>query len=108
MALLSWVKSRKVFLKIQGGTGDNLSAVDVADGMTDYVLWSTFQPDALDLDETLEMSLVDGGMLMFKSPTTPLESLPECYAAAFDRPYDEIDVTLLLQKEDLEERGGHG
>ena len=108
MALLAWIKSQKVFLKIQEGTGDNLSAEDVADGMTDYVLWSVFRPADLDLDETLEMSLVDGGMLMFKSPTTPLESLPECYAAAFDRPYDEIDVTLLLQKEDLEERGGHG
>lgn len=108
MALLAWIKSRKVFLKIQKGTGDNLSAEDVADGMVDYVLWSMFRPDALGLDETLEMSLVDGGMLMFKSPTTPLESLPECYVAAFDDPYDKSDVSLLLQEEDLEERGGRG
>jgi hypothetical protein len=98
VALLAWIKSQKVFLKIQEGTGDNLSAEDVADGMTDYVLWSVFRPADLDLDETLDMQLVDSGMLMFKVLTMARESLPECYVAAFDRPYDETDVNLLLNR----------
>ena len=38
MAILAWIKSRQVFLKIQEGTGDNLSEEDIASGMTDYVL----------------------------------------------------------------------
>lgn len=99
MALLAWVKSQKVFLKIQEGTGDNLSAEDIADGMTDYVLWSVFRPADLDLDEALDMQLVDSGMLMFKVSTIARESLPECYVAAFGRPYNEMDVDLLLEKD---------
>ena len=98
MALLAWIKSQKVFLKIQEGTGDNLSAEDVADGMTDYVLWSVFRPADLDLDETLDMQLVDSGMLMFKALTMARESLPECYVAAFDSPYNETDVNFLLDR----------
>ena len=100
MAVLAWVKSRRVFLKIQEGTGDNLSEEDVANGMTDYVLWSTFCPESIDIDEVLDMNHLDGGMMTFKTKTSSVESLPECYAAAFDRPYDKTDVIVLLQEKD--------
>ena len=38
MAVLTWIKSRKLFLKIQEGTGDNLLREDRAAGYVDYVL----------------------------------------------------------------------
>ena len=98
MAILAWVKSRGVFLKIQEGTGDNLSEEDIDSGMTDYVLWSVFRPDCIDIDETLDMNLIDSGMMMFKSAISAVESLPECYAAAFDRSYDAKDVIVLLKE----------
>ena len=100
MAVLAWVKSRRVFLKIQEGTGDNLSEEDVANSMTDYVLWSTFCPESIDIDEVLDMNHLDGGMMTFKAKVSAVESLPECYAAAFDRPYDKTDVIVLLQEKD--------
>ena len=100
MAILAWVKSRHAFLKLQEGTGDNLSEQDVANGMTDYVLWSTFCPECIDVDEELEMKHLDGGMMMFKARTSAIESLPECYVSAFDKPYDKTDVMILLHGED--------
>mgnify|MGYP007043635076 CR=1 FL=1 len=100
MAVLAWIKSRKLFLKIQDGTGGNLSDEDIADGMSDYVLWSTFRPAYLDMDETLDMDLLDSGMLMSKSATSSVESLPACYAAAFDKEYDADDAMILLQEEE--------
>ena len=51
MAVLLWVKSKKSFLKIQEGTGDNLSIEDVANDFSYYVLWFTFRPSELDIDE---------------------------------------------------------
>ena len=98
MAILVWVKSKEVFLKIQEGTGDALTPDDMKNGMKDYVLWSTFRPECLDVDDTLDMKLMDGGMLMFKSETSVFEALPECYATAFDKPYAESDVVVLLQE----------
>ena len=59
MAVLAWVKSKKEFLKVQKGTGDNISHEDVANGYVDYVLWSTFKPDCIDIDQLLEMKCVN-------------------------------------------------
>ena len=100
MAILAWVKSRRVFLKIQEGTGDNLSEEDIANGMTDYVLWNVFRPECIDIDETLDMSLIDSGMMMFKTEVSAVEALPECYAAAFDSAYDAEEVIVLLEEKD--------
>lgn len=97
MAILAWVKSQQLFLKIQKGTGDALTVEDRNEGMEDYVLWSTFRPDCLDIDETLTMQLLDGGMLMSKSITSAIESLPNCYAPVVGKPYDESDVIVLQQ-----------
>ena len=97
MAVLAWIKSRQMFLKIQEGCGDALAVEDRNEGMEDYVLWSTFRPDCLDIDETLTMELLDGGMLMFKSIISAIDALPDCYATVFGKPYDESDVIILLQ-----------
>lgn len=102
-AVLTWVKSKKMFLKIQEGTGDNLSREDINSGMKDYVLWSTFRPEYIDLDEELEMKLLDGGMLMFEKLTTADASIPGCYEQAFDIPYDCNDVIVLMHDEDCED-----
>lgn len=98
MAVLAWVISQQVFLKIQEGTGDNLSREDIANGMTDYALWSTFRPECIDMDDELPMNHLDGGMIMFKARTSAFESLRECYASAFDKPYDKRDVIVLLHE----------
>ena len=65
--------------------------------MKDYVLWSTFRPESIDVDDDLTLELLDGGVLMFKSIASATESLPDCYATAFGKPYDESDVIVLLQ-----------
>lgn len=98
MAILVWVKSKEVFLKIQEGAGDALTPDDMKNGMKDYVLWSTFHPECLDVDDTLDMKLEDGGVLMFKSETSAVEALNECYAMAFDKPYEESDIVVLLKE----------
>lgn len=103
MAILAWVKSQQLFLKIQEGTGDALTVEDRNEGMEDYVLWSTFRPDCLDIDETLTMELLDGGMLMSKSITSAAESLPDCYVTVVGKPYDESDVIVLLQDNGVRE-----
>ena len=100
MAILAWARSRHVFLKIQEGIGDNLSEEDIANGMTDYVLWNMFRPDGIDIDGTLDMNLIDSGMMMFKSEVSAVEALPECYAAAFNRAHDAEDVIVLLEEKD--------
>ena len=41
--------------------------------------------------------LKDGGMLMFKDETTAIESLPDCYTAIFEKPYDNSDVIVFYQ-----------
>lgn len=98
MAVLTWIKSKKVFLKIQEGSGDNLSSEDVADGMVDYVLWSIFRPESIDIDEELEMKLLDGGMLMSDKTMTAAHSIADCYSQAFDVPYDADDVIVLMHE----------
>ncbi len=97
MAILAWVKSRKVFLKIQEGTGDNLSREDIAGGFVDYVLWSTFTPDCLDLDDTLEMNVTDSGMVMFRSPVKATDTVADCFASAFGTNPAPEDILVLMQ-----------
>ena len=86
MAVLAWVKSKRQFIKIQEGTGDNLTHEDRANGFVDYVLWSTFTPDELDLDEELTLTCVDSGMVLARSPTTARKSLQDCLADAYGLP----------------------
>lgn len=101
MNILVWVKSKKVFLKIQEGTGDNLQREDRAEGYVDYVLWSTFRPSELGIDSLLEMECVASGMVMDKEYLTGESSLPACYADAFDIPFDKEDVLLLFTDDDV-------
>ena len=55
VAILAWLKSKKTFLKVQSGTGDNLLKEDIREGYVDYYLWSTFRPDCIDIDDELDM-----------------------------------------------------
>jgi|GEM_PF-4816442 len=71
-SFLYYIPSRQEFLKIQPGTGDNLSPEDISAGFTDYILWNRFHSGPLDIDGELEMECVDSGMLMFKSQILPL------------------------------------
>ena len=97
MAVLAWIKSQKAFLKIQQGIGDNLLGEDRNNGFTDYVLWSTFRPECIDVDGELDMECLDAGMVMSRSDITPVLSLPDCYFDAFRIPYDKSDVIELLE-----------
>jgi len=63
------------FLKIQPGTGDNLSPKDIAEGYTDYVIWNRFRPGSLDIDGELEMECLDSGMVLLKMD--PIASLQD-------------------------------
>ncbi len=96
MAVLTWIKSKNVFLKVQEGTGDNLLHEDIAAGYVDYVLWSTFQPECIDLDSTLDMECIDSGMVMDKVPISADSALPECYCDAFRVEYNPGDVIWLM------------
>lgn len=74
-ALLYFIPSRGEFLKIQPGTGDNLSPKDIAEGYTDYVIWNRFRTECLDIDGELPMECVDSGMVLLKmGPSTSLRS----------------------------------
>lgn len=97
-AVLAWIKSKKVFLKIQAGTGDNLLAEDVREGFVDYFLWSTFRPECLDIDGELDMECLDSGMVMFKETPDTKDALRACYAQAFGREWEEEDVVVLLEE----------
>lgn len=101
MAIAAWIESKRLILKIQQGTGDNLSADDIANGYCFYVLWSTFRPEYLDMDEELPLELVDGGMLMFEKEPRPetysSEVLSVSYEHAFTKPYDCNDCKLLWE-----------
>ena len=96
MAVLAWVKSKKMFLKVQEGTGDNLLKEDVAEGYVDYVLWSTFKPECIDLDQTLDMECVDSGMLMGKEPMDSELEIGNSYRDAFGSEPNEGDIEVLL------------
>ena len=105
MDILAWIKSRKVFLKIQEGTGDNLLPDDINDGYVDYVLWSVFRPSDLGIDSELEMECLNGGMVMDKQEMPGETALPACYTDAFNIPFDEDDVSLLFTSDDIVEEG---
>ncbi len=96
MPVLAWIKSRKSFLKIQEGIGDNLTHQDRVDGFVDYVLWSTFAAEELDLDGELTMECLESGMLLDTKPMSAPSSLPACYYDAFRSPYDPDDIVVLV------------
>lgn len=97
MTVLAWLKSKELFLKIQEGTGDNLSDEDLEKGFVDYVLWSTFRADDLDIDGELGLKLSDGGMVMFKEPTYVEDAIEACYHSAFNTSLPP-DGVFILQK----------
>lgn len=97
-ALLAWVKSEKVFLKIQPGTGDNLLREDIRAGCVDYYLWSTFRPECIDIDGELDMDCLDSGMFLFKESPGAKAALQSCYKEALGKEYDESDVVVLLEE----------
>ena len=100
MAVLTWIKSKRLFLKIQVGAGAALDWYDIEDGMVDYVLWGTFLPECIDIDEEVEMVFLDGGLLMSNKPITADESIPNCYYHAFEKPYADDDVIVLMHDDD--------
>lgn len=105
MAVLAFVKSENVFLKIMKGDGSNLLDEDEEEGYVDYALYSTFRPSDLGIDAELEMELVDeGGQVMLKKPKPALKVLPTAYEMAFDKKYKKNDVIILM--DDKEE--GYG
>lgn len=97
-AILAWLKSKKTFLKVQSGTGDNLLKEDIREGYVDYCLWSTFRPDCIDIDDELDMICLDSGMFLFKDYPDANTALQACYTQAFDDAYDEDDVVVLLEE----------
>ena len=97
-ALLAWVKSEKVFLKIQPGTGDNLLREDIRAGYVDYYLWSTFRLECIDIDGELDMDCLDSGMFLFTESPGTKAALQSCYKEAFGKEYDEADVVVLLEE----------
>lgn len=108
MDVLTWIPSKKMFLKVQEGTGDNLSAEDVSAGFVDYVLWSTFRPDDIGADDQLDMECCDGGMLCFKEELPQDKDafvaaiIPEVLSAAFGMSCVKGEAQVLLTSEDYE------
>ena len=106
MAYVAWIKSKKLLLKVQEGTGDNLLHEDIQRGYVDYVLWSTFRPDYLDVDEELTFSCIESGMALYKHELTVdtfiQDSLPDAYEQAVERPYLASDCELLWTESDTE------
>ncbi len=97
-AILAWLKSKKTFLKVQSGTGDNLHEEDIREGYVDYCLWSTFRPESIDTDGELDMTCLDGGMFLFRESPDAMAALRACYTQATGDAYDEDDVTVLLEE----------
>ena len=95
-ASLSWIKSKRAFLKIQVGTGDNLQQEDIQNGFVDYCLWSTFMPKCIDFDGELDMDCIDSGMVLSKEYFTPKTALESCYQQAFSSNFDSNDVIVLM------------
>ena len=97
-AILAWLKGKKTFLKVQSGTGDNLHEEDIREGFVDYCLWSTFRPESIDTDGELDMTCLDGGMVLFRESPDAMAALRACYTQATGDAYDEDDVTVLLEE----------
>ena len=98
VAILAWLKGKKTFLKVQSGTGDNLHEEDIREGFVDYCLWSTFRPESIDTDGELDMTCLDGGMILFRESPDAMAALRACYTQATGDAYDEDDVTVLLEE----------
>lgn len=91
------------FLKIQPGTGDNLSPKDIAEGYTDYVIWNRFRPECLDIDGELDMECLDSGMVMMKGDCpsqagNDTEELSEfnILRSVLEQAYGDGDVATIL------------
>ena len=97
-AILAWLGSKKTFLKVQSGTGDNLLEEDIREGFVDYCLWSTFRPESIDIDGELDMICLDSEMFLFRDHPDAMTALRACYTQAYDNAYDESDVTVLLRE----------
>lgn len=93
--ILAWSKSERKFLLIVPGTGDNLDKEDIANGMVDYVMYTLFEIGVAS-DAELPMEECDGGQYMANHDIPPREALKECYWMAFDKPYDDEDVFVLV------------
>lgn len=98
MALLAWEKEKQIFLKVQAGTGDDLLHEDREQGYVDYVLWSIFEPDDLELDSELTMNCIGNGMVMTKSPTSELDALDACCRDAFNA--SPKNLVILMKNEE--------
>ena len=99
-AILAWLKGKKTFLKVQSGTGDNLHEEDIREGFVDYCLWSTFRPESIDTDGELDMTCLDGGMILFRESCTPQAALESSYQQAFGTDFDRNDVIILMRGND--------
>ena len=97
-AILAWLKSKKTFLKVQSGTGDNLLEEDIREGYVDYCLWSTFRPESIDTDGELDMICLDSGMVLFRENCTPGEALESSYRQAFGTDFDKDDIAVLMEE----------
>ncbi|WP_173383815.1 hypothetical protein [Fibrobacter succinogenes] len=97
-AILTWIKSKKTFLKVQSGTGDNLLKEDIREGYVDYCLWSTFRPDCIDIDGELNMECLDSGMVLFRENCTPQAALESSYRQAFGTDFDKDDIAVLMEE----------
>lgn len=91
------------FLKIQPGTGDNLSLEDIAEGYTEYVIWNRFRPEYLDIDGELDMECLDSGMVMMKGDCpgqarNDTEELSEIniLGSVLEQAYGDRDVATIL------------
>lgn len=93
--ILAWSKSECKFLLIVPGTGDNLDQEDIANGMVDYVMITSFCIGEVS-DAELPLVECDGGQHMADHDILPQEALKESYEQAFDKPYDEKDVFVLV------------
>lgn len=92
------VKNRTLnFFVTNALEGYNLLREDIKEGYTDYVLWSTFKPESLDIDGELDMECLDSGMLLIKesSPANNGELISEILQQAYDN--QKLNTILLLK-----------
>lgn len=100
-AAVLWIKSEQCVLQIVKGTGDNLDEENIAEGCVDYVMYSVYDFDNVDLDEELTLVYDDGGQLLrTEEVKNVLDTVPDVYEMAFDKPYDKDDVVLLQATEE--------
>ena len=95
---LLWAIKKKMFLKLQIGTGDNLSDEDIKNGYKSYILWNTFSPGELDLDSYWQPDHEDGGIYLTRSTTPSLkDELPEIYELSFNEKWKDGDTVVLWE-----------